>query len=134
MGDRANVAFKCDSDSDQHIFFYTHWGGHELPKDLQDALRIARPRWGDDSYCCRIILSNLIPDHASETGSGISLDVMDNEHSVFVVDLPKREIRLCSFDHDKWKVNFSDVLEEWTFEGFVGSPTEALERVFLARR
>lgn len=70
MGDRIVHSIK-QSDGNQ-INLYSHWGGYERYASLAYALEKARPRWTDESYCTRIIISNLIgPDWDSETGWGL---------------------------------------------------------------
>ena len=73
MGDRAVVGFKADAESPV-IYLYSHWAGSELDDLLADALTKAEPRWSDDSYATRIVISQLVGDDwRSETGWGISV-------------------------------------------------------------
>jgi hypothetical protein len=70
MGARINYIFK--NNEGPHVVLYSHWGETEWQRDLAMALNHARPRWGDKSYCTRMILSYLIQDSVlEETGFGI---------------------------------------------------------------
>lgn len=105
MGDRGNVVLEFTSRKnprpdqksplDSRIFFYTHYGGTDLPNTLRNALSRGQSRWGDDSYLARIIFSEMIAegdDLKSLTGLGISPFITDNEHDLLVVNLPDQEI------------------------------------------
>lgn len=70
MGDR--IVYTLQQGDGQQISLYSHWGGYNRYQALAYALDQARPRWTDESYCTRIIVSNLIgPDWAEETGFGL---------------------------------------------------------------
>jgi len=110
MGDRRQVIFN------NKLWFYTHWGGSSLPHLLKHAISSAKGRWGDDSYCLRIIVSKLSePNLNSETGSGLWFSNMDSEYNNFEVDITGRTVKLG--------------IEQWTFEEFVGLPEEHLNRM-----
>jgi hypothetical protein len=71
MGARINFVFK-DSDAHPAVVLYSHWGETEWQRDLAMALEHAKPRWSDDSYATRMIISYLIQDSVlEETGFGI---------------------------------------------------------------
>lgn len=71
MGDRAVAGFKANSKSET-IFMYRQWGGSDQNEIFANALEKARPRWHDDSYGSRIMLSQMIGDDWSgELGYGI---------------------------------------------------------------
>lgn len=71
MGARINFVFK-DSDSEPAVVLYSHWGETEWQRDIAMALSHARPRWIDDTYCTRMMISYLIQDSVlEETGFGI---------------------------------------------------------------
>lgn len=73
MGDRAVVGFKANAESPV-IYLYSHWAGSEMDDLLAEALTKAEPRWSDDSYATRIVISQLVGDDwKSETGWGISV-------------------------------------------------------------
>ena len=71
MGARINYVFK-DSDVHPAVVLYSHWGETEWQRDLAMALNHAKPRWRDDSYATRMMISYLIQDSVlEETGFGI---------------------------------------------------------------
>lgn len=73
MGDRAVVGFKANPESPV-IYLYSHWAGSDMDFLLAEALEKAEPRWSDDSYATRIVISHLIADDwKSLTGWGISV-------------------------------------------------------------
>lgn len=53
MGDRANIEIR---EGEKSFFFYTHWGGRDLPKMLQEGLSLGRTRWDDPPYLSRGVL------------------------------------------------------------------------------
>jgi len=71
MGARINFIFK-DSDAHPAVVLYSHWGETEWQRDLAMALEHSKPRWSDDSYATRMMISYLIQDSVlEETGFGI---------------------------------------------------------------
>jgi len=71
MGARINFVFK-DREDKPAVVLYSHWGQDEWQRDLAMALNHARPRWSDDSYATRMMISYLIQDSVlEETGFGI---------------------------------------------------------------
>lgn len=119
MGDRANVRFIYDypkgglaegerrqrselpDDPDQRadIFFYTHWGGSELPRTVAEALKRGTGRWDDEAYLARIIFSEMVKDEVlQETGYGIAPYQPDNEHSIVEVDARLKTVNGVPFD------------------------------------
>jgi len=71
MGARINYVFK-GSDSHPSVVLYSHWGETEWQRDLAMALQHSKPRWIDESYCTRMMISYLIQDSVlEETGFGI---------------------------------------------------------------
>lgn len=71
MGARINFIFK-DSDAHPAVVLYSHWGETEWQRDLAMAMEHAKPRWSDDSYATRMMISYLIQDSVlEETGFGI---------------------------------------------------------------
>src|SRR6267142_6347765 len=93
MGDRANVFVKEDT-SGEGVFLYTHWGGRDLPKLVQEVLSL-RERWSDPSYLARMIFSRMIKgEERGTTGYGISQKVGDGEDRVIKVDTVKQEVTI----------------------------------------
>lgn len=76
MGARINYIFK-DSEPAvgepySYVVLYSHWGETDWKTDIAAALDHARPRWSDDSYCTRMIISYLIQDQLlDQHGFGI---------------------------------------------------------------
>ena len=81
--------------------FYTHWDGTNLPENLQRAIEKARPRWTDESYCLRIIISQLVgADWDSETGSGIIPSPTKSYDCDFNIDLKEQTIKYIDWDNE----------------------------------
>jgi hypothetical protein len=112
MGDRGNIAVKQRGDRG-HVFLYSHWGGTELPQDLQKALA-RRQRWTDPAYLTRIIFDTMTEgQQGEETGYGISAGLSDNEHVILEVDCETAKVRA-------WCDDAMTVLGGgWSFEEFV---------------
>ena len=90
MGARINYVFK-DSDAHPAVVLYSHWGETEWQRDLAMALEHSKPRWSDDTYATRMMISYLIQDSVlEETGFGIyavdTKDLMLGDFTV-IVDL-----------------------------------------------
>lgn len=128
MGDRANLVVDTrykEEDDPARVFFYTHWGGYDLPRRLQKGLA-KRWRWTDPSYLARILFDAMCQEHGRETGYGISHTFTDNEHDVLVVIPATQTVELHAFDFDinVWSVkgDWKEPLKSWTFEEFVALP------------
>lgn len=68
----ARVVFNIKQDEENYICLYSHWGEYTALEDAGRAIAKARPRWGDDTYCARIIISQLIGDKwDDEVGFGL---------------------------------------------------------------
>ena len=95
MGARINYVFK---DKDQHpsVVLYSHWGETEWQRDLAMALQHAKPRWSDDSYATRMMISYLMQDSVlEETGFGIYAITgtnFDLGETTVVIDIAKETI------------------------------------------
>ena len=122
MGDRTNTVFRMADGSD--IILYQHNGGYQMMHNLATALDAARNRWADESYATRIMISNLIGDDwASETGYGISTRIMDNEHSVPVLDFSDNTVALydyqfmshgCELRDQKFRMPFGEFVKKFS--------------------
>ena len=124
MGDRTNTVFRKADGSD--IVLYQHWGGENMMHNLATALDAARNRWTDESYCIRIVISNLIGDDWSqELGYGISTHIMDNEHSVPVIDFSDNTVALYDFE---WS-NFGCELKNQKFRMPFGEFVKKFQKV-----
>jgi hypothetical protein len=83
------------------IVLYQHWGGENMLAHLAAALDAAQGRWNDESYCTRIMISNLVGDKwTNETGYGLNTKIMDNEHSIPVIDFSDNTVALYEFDFE----------------------------------
>jgi hypothetical protein len=94
MGDRAQIRFIFEDGKD--VFFYTHWGAHELPEDLSNALRRGEDRWDDEEYLARIIFCEMIQsDVLGTTGAGIGTGVHgDLNRPLITVDTRTKTVNL----------------------------------------
>jgi hypothetical protein len=91
MGDRANVYVKQAG-----VYLYTHWGGTELPQQLQKALA-KRWRWNDESYLTRVIFDTMSEgEQGKETGFGIASWVGDGDDRVLTVDTDKQTVSIST--------------------------------------
>ena len=98
MGERSNVYITVDEDQPP-LVIYSHWGGGTLAPEVHSAILKAEERWGDPSYCCRIIVQNFlnrIADPESSTGAGLSFrpDDQDSYYNPIHVSIPKQEVRI----------------------------------------
>ena len=110
MGDRATFVIEQNDATEDTpasvLYLYGHWAGHNMMANLADALIAAHPRlvMDDEVYAARIIISNLIGDDwRNETGWGLSTYFCDSEHSVPVVNLTNKTVRLLPH---KWDTKF----------------------------
>ena len=104
MGDRAT--FVIEQGDESAIYVYGHWAGEGMMDNLAYALTAAHSRifMDDEVYASRIIISNLIgEDWRSETGWGISTYFCDSEHSVPIVNLRHKTVRLVTHS---WSESF----------------------------
>lgn len=70
MGDR--VVYTMEQADGLTLNLYSHWGGSDRFTALAMAIDKARPRWSDETYCARIITSQLINQFwDEETGYGL---------------------------------------------------------------
>ena len=68
----ARTTFQFITEGEQQIVLYSHWGGETKTQDLARAIAQAKPRWGDDTYSLRIMVSRLIGTNwENETGYGL---------------------------------------------------------------
>lgn len=107
MGARINFVFK-ESDARPAVVLYSHWGETEWQRDLAMALQHAKPRWIDQTYATRMMISYLTQDSTlEETGFGIYA-VNDTEYdlgdSVVVIDFYNKTVYDTGFDiHIRWE-------------------------------
>jgi hypothetical protein len=123
MGDRANFGFK--QSNDETIVLYGHWAGYDMLSNLAEAVEKARPRWTDESYATRIVISNLVGDNWHETtGWGLTVNnILDNEHKIPVIDWRSGTFSLheeASWDEDtKVKGMMDEPMFTMTLDSFI---------------
>lgn len=108
MGDRVNFVFSTKSvegKTDEQclegsLVLYSHWGGSHAANDLAHAMEKARPRWHDEAYCLRILVSQIVGTQwDEETGFGLSVgEICDNEYPYLIVDLERGRVRANDFE------------------------------------
>jgi hypothetical protein len=97
MGDRRQVILDY-SDSGK-IYLYSHWHGSDLLELTANALKQAKPRWSDVTYCARIIITSIIHETGQcckETGWGIAPYHQDSEHEDIVIHLDSQQVSIGS--------------------------------------
>lgn len=106
MGDRGNIRVRYEGHDDVFVHFYTHWRGSALPQTLHAALA-KRWRWDDPAYLARIVFCEMVRGYeGSETGYGIGLGILDNEHPIVTVDTKERRVEVEGFG-------------SWTYDEYV---------------
>lgn len=56
----ARVIFNIKHSNEMYVCIYSHWGEDTRYQDLARAIDVARPRWDDESYFTRILISQLV--------------------------------------------------------------------------
>ena len=110
--------------AEQPVVFYTHWGAREMLHDLKQVLK-RKVRWGDPSYLCRMIFSEMIRDDVEgETGFGIQTRNVGDAEVEIVIDMSRKEVIYKSLYRDKNGLD-DDTLplirERYTFEELINS-------------
>ena len=108
MGDRATFVIEQGSDSTP-LYIYGHYAGDGMMDTLAQALQHAKVRidMGDPWYATRMIFGFMIQDDPlGEYGWGLSTTFLDSEHSVPVVNLSDKTVRLLPHNWDtKFDIN-----------------------------
>jgi hypothetical protein len=102
MGARINFVLKVYPTEQAHVTLYSHWGETNWREDLAMALHKATPRWTDQNYAARIVVSQLIGDQWNkETGYGLftSVDGEDLGDTTVVVDFTKQTVNDTGNEH-----------------------------------
>ena len=102
MGARINFVLKVYPKEQAHVTLYSHWGETMWREELALALRKATPRWTDQNYAARIVVSQLIGDQwDSETGYGLftSVDGEDLGDTTVVVDFTNQTVNDTGNEH-----------------------------------
>ena len=68
----ARTVFSFETEPGEFIHLYSHSGGETKMNDLANAIDRASPRWEDETYALRIMVSQLIGHYWNqETGYGL---------------------------------------------------------------
>lgn len=139
MGDRANLVLTSKSTAEAKtlgdalpgsIVLYSHWGGYDMGPALAAALKAAKPRWDDDSYGMRIIVSQVIgAEWADTNGLGLQAgELGDNERAVLLVDFAQQKVRRfgdpASYLNPRIAASATPT-GEWTFSEFASFTADA---------
>jgi len=103
----ARVVFNIKQEEDNYICLYSDCGETTAFEDAARAIAKARPRWEDEPYCARIIVSQLIGNEwDSETGFGLWVSAEPCTDEAWVlIDLEEQTVTAVDGTH--------------SFEGFV---------------
>ena len=104
MGDRRMIELKT---RDGSLYVYLHNRGFQAPEIVSEAIKFARPRWGDESYALRIIVDQIIKggrDQLLSYGLMLEPNVEDeyngNKPSI-VVDLVEQTLMVVDPYNDR---------------------------------
>jgi hypothetical protein len=117
MGDRHVIGIRTSGQSTMYL--YSHWGGEEQEQDLVAALLAAEPRWDDNFYATRILVSQIIGSQwDQETGYGLSVgEFPDPDYGyIYEVDWDARTVSKVHLDE---KGNKTQSMTEYTFQDFI---------------
>lgn len=102
MGDRVTFVIEQDEETSP-IYIYGHWAGYGMMDTLAQALKHAKVRidMDDPWYSTRMIFGFMIQDDPlGEYGWALSTCFLDSEHSVPVVNLTDKTVRLIPHTWD----------------------------------
>jgi hypothetical protein len=90
----ARVIFNLKQSDGLYISLYSHWGETTCLEDTARAIEKARPRWDDETYCARILISQLVGDEwDSELGFGLWVgNEPSTDEEWVLIDLEKKEV------------------------------------------
>lgn len=121
MGDRGQVKILMGGDT-APVFLYAHWGGEDLWRDVQTALKL-KERWEDEEYLARIIFQGMLAGDDGTTGYGISTTMHgDIEHPIPEIDCDKQIIKVLTRDGKETGL-------QYTMEEFVKLTKEQIEKI-----
>jgi hypothetical protein len=103
MGNRATFVIEQEKDQ-APIFIYGHQAGYDMMDTFAKAIAHAKVRidMDDPVYAARMIFSYLTRDYVmGELGWGLSTYFCDSEHSVPVVNLKDKTVRLIPHRWDQ---------------------------------
>jgi hypothetical protein len=100
MGDRANFGLKQHDGNT--LYIYGHWAGEGMLTTFAHALDRASHAGrlpGDEAYSNRIIISQIVSNHDSDTGWGVTINyVTDNEYPIPVYDYSTDTVSMYDYD------------------------------------
>lgn len=79
------------------IWLYKHDSGYFVAEELQQALRVAQPRWDVPSYCARIIVEQILlsnQDRDPVLGWGLSLEYTDSRYNILELDMQRKRVQV----------------------------------------
>ena len=97
----ARVVFNIKQNEESYLCLYSHWGEHTALEDTARALDKARPRWDDETYCARIIVSQIIGDEwDSELNFGLwSQNEPFTDEAWVLIDLKENKVTALDGTH-----------------------------------
>ena len=102
------------------VVLYSHWGGSDALPTLKAAIAHARPRWGDTSYCTRIMMHYLMhPNGGGELNHGISAYNPKQGILKYRDDNPPIVLDLTAWPRTVTTDPFFPESKTWTFEEFL---------------
>jgi len=143
LGDRGQVHIIGQAWGDNppsHVWFYTHWGCHELIDTVRRGMIKAKggerettwgvipesSRWDDDEYFARAIFQEMVGDHDGLTGYGIFGGENGQHGDVYrtvTINVPEKTVRVYTdSSYTKDKLRF-----EGSFEDFVNTAEESIQ-------
>jgi hypothetical protein len=93
MGDR--IIYNIKQKDGKYVSLYSHWGGSTGLNDLAKAIQKAEPRWSDETYCARIITSQLVGDNWQDVlGFGLwASDEPAQYEKWYVIDIQRQVVQ-----------------------------------------
>jgi hypothetical protein len=107
MGARTTYTFRTNG---ADLNLYSHWGGEDKAQTFAHALKQAEPRWDDESYFIRIMISQIVgEDWSSEYGFGLLVNQEFEEEYTPLVCHPERMV----IDYDGESFSYPEFIERF---------------------
>lgn len=119
MGDRGNVCIlqhDYSGEPQEKLFIYSHDYGSILTKRTAMALEESEDRWDDLPYFNRIMFDNIVSEHDSHLGWGLSLSLTDYNHDTIVVDPKSQRVWFTSPGSESFEPG---AMKSWDFSAFI---------------
>jgi hypothetical protein len=108
MGARTTYTFRTNS---QDLNLYSHYGGERKAQTFAHALKQAKPRWDDESYFIRIMVSQIVGDDwNTEYGFGLLVNQEFEEEYTPLVCHPERK----SVDYGDESFTYPEFIERFS--------------------